>query len=725
MKVVPILLALVVAVAARPSFADDASDRERDNYLREIDSKLESAASELSGFESDSDASDLDDAANYVGQVRSLVGQLDRVKGDDSKAREVVDRYPRFISDYETAAKELRFLKSKQRTAAELVRQCKAFDTEMTDRARATKDDPRGAEELSDFAKSVGRKGEDLMNEAARLKSDLERSRDEARRFSADHGEWRDLRDAVHRAAVAMVELWVRDYDQARRDCEEVVKRERHREIEKVLGQLANSRAGRADLRKRLDEMLALIQSKITDVQGHSSTSEVNGAVELTKQVDSLLERLKSAAGDDESSRTVAANWPAWSVELRASLEALRAMKEGQYRADKGGPRCAELEAELQATIRGFVGAPAKHKEGLAQLPGLARALGNEWRPKLEAAAQGDYEMEQLYSKAKYFSRSDAPWGDLRSRTHASADGVRSYWKDKYGAAKAACTNLALGEQHPDVVKAMAEMQVNTTAAGESYRALRVEFNRWDAEVDKLRDWSKQDAEDIRKAFCAAPDAGDYDEVYAVADRWSRQLTDQWGTINGQGDRIKARAQELISRGRALKNGPKVITGVDTILASMEKIKEHQLKGSNDPMLKARADYGVAEHTRRQGNCTAKEVPISGCRNPHPKRTDCKMDCVIVSGTTCTIVEIKPDSAEALGEKQAEAYFTAVKDLFEAKKAAGFTGGLAVFKQCVSEDGEKLNLAEPRVDAYDFCNGLSPVGVLLTEVNVSIPEEEE
>lgn len=648
------------------------------------------------------------------------------MQGDDSKAREVLDRYPRHVSAYESAAKELLFLKDKQRTGAELMRQCKAFDTAMAERARATKDDPRGAEDLSDFAKSVGRKGEDLMNDAARLKSDLERSRDEARRFSASDGEWSSVRDAVTRAAVGMVDLWQRDYEQARRDCEEVVKRERHREVEKVLGQLANSRAGRADLRKRLDEMLALIQGKITDVQGHSSPSEVNGAVELTKQVDSLLERLKSAAGDDEASRVIASTWPAWSGELRASLEALRAMKDLQYRADKGAPRCAELEAELQAVIRDYVGNPARHKEGLAQLPGRARALGNEWRPKLEAAAQGDYELEQLYGKARYFSRTDAPWGELRSRLHASADGVRSYWKDKYGAAKAACSNLALGEQHPDVVRALSEMQVNTAAAGESYRALRAEFNRWDAQVDQLRDWSKQDAEDIRKAFCDAPDAGEYDEVYAVADRWARQLTDQWGTITGQGDRIKARARELISRGRALKNGPKVITGVDEILASMEKLKDHQLKGANDPLLKARADYGVAEHARRQGGCKAKEVAISGsyCRNPHPKRTDCRIDCVMVSSGTCTIVEIKPDGAKDLGRNQADAYLAGVQNLFDAKKAAGFTGDLEVFKQCISDDGFSIRLKRD-VDPYDFCAGMAPIGAIVKEVNAAIPEEEE
>jgi hypothetical protein len=81
----------------------------------------------------------------------------------------------------------------------------------------------------------------------------------------------------------------------------------------------------------------------------------------------------------------------------------------------------------------------------------------------------------------------------------------------------------------------MAEMQRDTSAAGASYRELRAEFNRWTAEVDKLRAWSKQDVEDIRQAVCRAPDAGEWDEVSAVADRWASQLTNQWGVISGQG----------------------------------------------------------------------------------------------------------------------------------------------------------------------------------------------
>ncbi|MBE7449275.1 MAG: hypothetical protein HS111_10350 [Kofleriaceae bacterium] len=435
-----LLLLAAAVVAVSIAFADDASDRE--GYIRDIDSKLGSAASELSGVESDSDDGDIRDADRYIEEVRDLVGRLDRVKADDSKAREIVDRYPRHISDYQAASQLLRALKSRQSSAAELVRQCKAFDTSMTERAKAAKDEPRAADELSEFAKSVGRKAEDMMRDAERTRSEIERSREEARRFSASDGRWSSVKDAVQRAAYEMAQVWLRDHEQARRDCEEVLKRERHREIEKRLGELANSRSGRAELRKKIDEMLVLVASKTTDVQGHSSISEINGAVEITKQVDSLLERLRNAQGDDAESKTVASTWPSWNQELRTSLEALMEMKRRQHRTDGGADKCKDVERQLQELIRGYVGEPQRHKEGLSQLPGRARQLGNEWKPKLEAAAQGDREVDGYYTAAKRFGRSDGPWGPIQSRLHASSDKVREHWKTMYNAAVAACTNI-------------------------------------------------------------------------------------------------------------------------------------------------------------------------------------------------------------------------------------------------------------------------------------------
>jgi hypothetical protein len=84
---------------------------------------------------------------------------------------------------------------------------------------------------------------------------------------------------------------------------------------------------------------------------------------------------------------------------------------------------------------------------------------------------------------------------------------------------------------------------------------------------------------------------------------------------------------------------PKVKDGVDAILESIRKVKDYELQGSNNPLLRAYIQYGVDTHKSKQASCDANEILIrSGyCDNPNPKRKDCKLDCV----KGCTIVEIK------------------------------------------------------------------------------------
>lgn len=98
-RAVLLLAAMAAAIlVASIAIADDASDRE--GYLKEIDLKLEAAASKLSRARSDSDDGSIRDAESYIDQVRDLVGRLERIKGDDAKAKEISDRYRFYAAEY-------------------------------------------------------------------------------------------------------------------------------------------------------------------------------------------------------------------------------------------------------------------------------------------------------------------------------------------------------------------------------------------------------------------------------------------------------------------------------------------------------------------------------------------------------------------------------------------------------------------------------------------------
>jgi hypothetical protein len=99
-------------------------------------------------------------------------------------------------------------------------------------------------------------------------------------------------------------------------------------------------------------------------------------------------------------------------------------------------------------------------------------------------------------------------------------------------------------------------------------------------------------------------------------------------------------------------------------------------------------------------------IDSSYCSNPHPDRSDCRLDCV----KSCTIIEIKPNNAGeiAMGGRQVLAYKEAFEKMFQREKDNMFTmnsGRYAHLQRCVSSPGTSsasLRL-ETFVETYGFC----------------------
>lgn len=714
-----IAVAAAFAVAVSRAIADDESDRKY--IISQIDSKLQSVVGELSGLERKSDERDVDDAQSYMRDVERLVDDLKRVKGSDATAERIVSSYPDYIREFRRSADELKKLKLRQPRASELVRRCKTFDAELVARANATKDDPRGAEELTEYARNHGRNADELMREASREWSEVERNRDDVRRFSASEGRWSDVRRSLHDSAENIARAWRDEWDKAKRECDEAVKGPRHREVERVLDRLASSRAGRADLRNKIDELLSRLQDRVKDVESHSDGSNIRTALSLTKELESHLERLGKAAGDDADSRRIASTWSSWLPALRTALEALEQMKFNQRRSDDGASKCETAQRALQDTVRRYVGDPTLHAQGIVDLPAEADRVGMPIKTGIEKASEVDRSMEDWLRKAKAFDKSEGRWRDVTYNLHSSADRVFQHWRKHFEAMKKACEYLVQGKDQPDVKRAVDEMMRDTSAAGENYRKLRDEFNRWKAEVNKLREFSAQDLEEIRREMCNMLDHDDLKSVNAVANRWAAQISSVYGSIMGSGDRIKRAADDLIAKKRALKAAPKAKDSVDAILESISKIKDRQLLGSNNPALIARSQYGTSMHKSMQTGCDAREVVVkaSYCDNPHPERRDCVIDCI----RGCKIVEIKPANsrAEALGKEQVAAYVVGVKRMYASLGDAMFDGKLTVLRGCVDRVKNELVVASD-VEKYDFCPKAEELGAVPGEVAAELPE---
>ena len=510
-------MSLAVVVLAGYVAADDESDRR--DLLSQIDTKLDAAAHELYSFERESDASNIDDAQSDVSAVKELVENLERVKGDDSTANRVADNYPDYIDAFHDASEALRALKKHQDTAAVYVQQCRDLDAAMKATASAAKDDPDGAAQLLGFARTTGSKGQELMKNSASEWSDVDGERNDAKRFSASEGHWSDVRGNLSSSADAIAQIWRDNWDKAKTACEEVVKSEQHREVKQVLDKLANSRAGRAELRRKIDEQLDALAEYLEDVQSQSDDSRVNAALDSTRQLESLLERLGNAAGDDRDARAIASTWPAWVKQLREALEALKQMKLNQHVADGQADQCMNLEKTLDPWVRQVLDDREQYPDPEQTIFDYAEQLAGSIRDGLKKGSDLDRQMTDWADKTKRFSQSDGKWSRVSSNLRDSADHVFAYWHAQYDATARACATLARGKDSPKITTAITQWRSSTMS---SMDQLERDVNAW---VERARATYRLDCQamdDLWQAYCGTdfepndPDAEDYPKQTAA-----------------------------------------------------------------------------------------------------------------------------------------------------------------------------------------------------------------
>jgi hypothetical protein len=145
------------------------------------------------------------------------------------------------------------------------------------------------------------------------------------------------------------------------------------------------------------------------------------------------------------------------------------------------------------------------------------------------------------------------------------------------------------------------------------------------------------------------------------------------------------------------RKGANVILGkLVKTMNSIQNVLNNELKGANDPEVRAQMELGKLEHKRIQadrGKCDESEITIPGAS----KRIDCVKEC--------TIYEIKPNNSKAIdkGKDQAADYKRAVQEYFEYDKTKmneRFSGKMKVFLSCIKDGQISLNVD---VRVYDFC----------------------
>ena len=716
-------IGLMITASGAPVRADESSRR---RLRDEIERLLADMASELRDVPGDSSTSDLDRTVDYAGRVAEKARDLKNDAGDDSDARRMGESYPDIASRYKDAAGYLRELKKGHRKVDEWPKKCEDATRELVARMRAFTDspDPRGVDEVPRLAREFGRVGKEASEQAERTKNEMYGWLDRVDDFSYSDGRWSDVRNNLVAAGQAMYQHTLKQWEQVKRDdvCGNLAKEERNPLVEEAMKKLFEGKKGIEMVYEGLDRELGELASYLDRLEGDSGDADVASAEGKLAAVERLLEQLDRVKGSDGEARRRVETWRNLARAARAALPHLRTLKQAQYLADKAPEKCQETRQRLDEIIRGFV--DKRDTRGIAQIPLRARGFAEPIKAGLARTDEQHGVMERAFAEAQRFDASEGRWRDVRDRYRASAAAIFEHWKKARAAAHEQCDKLAMGAENPDVKAKVTLLENSKTSNTRDLDVLRADQRTWYAGIQELRRWYKQDTAAVRDMFCKLPESpGDSAEgdAYAaklaeLANRMRDNVRPRWQSIQRDGDALVARADRLMKEedeelAKGAQRSAKDITGV---MASLQRLLDNELGGANDPEFRAKMETGKNEHKRIQSDsskCTASELTFGSRR----------VDCIRVSGSTCYVVEIKPNNsgAQARGKEQIEDGIEEIeKALRGVKKRDELKDKLEVFRSCFDEASQTAKL-EPELRVYEYC---PPEGELFKDFVVELPQ---
>lgn len=471
-------LAILLTVHLRgPARAGEEDDRRR--LIDEIESTLREVAGDLDGLAGDSSSSDVDRALDRTSRVRDKLRDLERVQGDDSKAREMVSRYPGYIDKFREAAQALKQLKDGQRSLDEQPRRCQDKTRELADKIRSyvDKNDPDGVTEIPRLAKEYGRPVAEMLSRAERQKDEYGRLRDRARYFSESDGRWSDVRSELHDAASEIFDQWNRRYDETRKECEELAKEERARAVEDAIRKLTEGANGRQILIKELTQEVAETVPLVTDVEADSSDSDVKSAARNADDMKRLLDRLRSAQGEDKRAKEIAEKWPREVDAMNTALMMVDDMKDLQTLTDRAPERCKTEDEKIVRAADALERLDAESdlssvERAEDELESTLRTAREGLLEALRKAAEARSNMESLQSRAKgAWSAGVSELKPIDEELDESADDIAKHYASSHEAAKTRCAAPSSGGSHPAAKKARTKMFGDCTK--DQFRSLR------------------------------------------------------------------------------------------------------------------------------------------------------------------------------------------------------------------------------------------------------------
>ena len=324
------VLAIIVIIIVLGSPAVAGEEHDRTELIARIDDAVHAIATALDGHK-------LDDASAHDREVREMTTRLAALKGNDSRAADILAHYPRYADSAETAIKRLVELKQKLHRTDGLVARCAKDDTELHKllKRHTSHPDPDPARDVDALATKADAYAAtwspvltDLASVDHAMVSDVE-----ATKLGLTDGYWMAVSTSVAAEAKVVADLWTDQYEAVTTACAPLGLGQHHADLAPVLealrARIATDRSTATQWLRDYNAWLASVRT-LRELALQGRTSLRAAICEATDgEVASRVGTVANTLGRDLGDRTSAATAEGNRLRTAADKHSPRAIADG------------------------------------------------------------------------------------------------------------------------------------------------------------------------------------------------------------------------------------------------------------------------------------------------------------------------------------------------------------------------------------------------------------
>ncbi len=263
-----------------------------------------------------------------------------------------------------------------------------------------------------------------------------------------------------------------------------------------------------------------------------------------------------------------------------------------------------------------------------------------------------------------------------------------------FGMGLSAVLGLA-GTLHADSRDDLSRVKSDYDSVKSHYDNAKSKLDSYLDESVQLRQMDKDQLDELITQICKLDMKRDDDEASRLAtelkdkivdrvktnyehtvDDWTR-VSEDIKRLDEEAKSVRSRAKELESKDEVKSNAEslgkdidstqeaiqKLVKRVNADKATLDRVKDGVMRGANNPMIRARMEYGKDMHKKLQDSfsCDERETVLASGRP----------DCVKFVSKDCQVIEFKPDTySDSAAENEAGKYLNDVRKKFNSDDRA-------------------------------------------------------